>query len=93
METRCVSLLIHGRVQGVFYRANARSAGARRGLRGWVRNCEDGTVEAMACGPASDIEDYIAWCHRGSPAARVTRVEIRDVAPDESLGDTFDVRP
>ena len=92
-EARCVSLRIHGRVQGVFYRANARAKGARLGLSGWVRNCDDGTVEALASGPAESIEEYIAWCHRGSPAARVGRIEIRDVPPDNTLSDSFDVRP
>ena len=92
MESRCVSLLIHGRVQGVFYRAQARVAGADLGLRGWVRNCDDGTVEARACGSSEAVEQYIAWCHHGPPAARVRRIEIRELAIDNLLGESFDVR-
>ncbi|NKB89896.1 MAG: acylphosphatase [Acidobacteria bacterium] len=92
MADRCVSLRIHGRVQGVFYRANARAAGARLGLRGWVRNVEDGTVEAHAGGDSAAIERYIEWCHRGSPAANVLRIEIRDLDSSDGLGDGFDVR-
>jgi len=92
MESRCVSLLIHGRVQGVFYRAKARAAGADLGLRGWVRNRDDGTVEATACGPSEAIERYITWCHQGPPAARVSRIEIREMAVDDNLGESFDVR-
>lgn len=92
MATRCVSLLVHGRVQGVFYRAQARAAGAELGLRGWVRNRDDGTVEATVCGPSEALEQYIAWCRRGPPAARVRRVEIRELAIDDTLGESFDVR-
>jgi len=92
MSTRCVCLRIHGRVQGVFYRANARATGARLGLRGWVRNCDDGTVEALACGDQAAVEHYIEWCHRGSPAANVLRVEVRAVIADGQLGASFDVR-
>ncbi len=92
MESRCVSLLIHGRVQGVFYRAKARAAGASLGLRGWVRNRDDGTVEATACGPSEAVEQYIAWCHEGPPAARVGRIEIRELPIDATLDESFDVR-
>lgn len=92
METRCISLLIHGRVQGVFYRAKARSTGEGLGLCGWVRNREDGTVEVTACGPSEAVERYIAWCHQGPPAARVARVEVREIAPDDTLRKSFDVR-
>jgi acylphosphatase len=92
MEDRCVSLVIHGRVQGVFYRASARTAGAKLGLRGWVWNRYDGTVEAIAGGPSVDIESYIAWCHKGPPAANVARIELRGAEDDGSLGTSFDVR-
>jgi acylphosphatase len=79
-------------VQGVFYRAKARSTGEGLDLHGWVRNREDGTVEATACGPSEAVEQYIAWCHHGPPAARVERVEVRELTPDSTLGESFDVR-
>lgn len=75
-ETRCVRILVHGRVQGVFYRANARTTATRLGLRGWVRNVPDGTVEAVACGPVGQVEEFVAWCRQGPPAARVDRVVV-----------------
>ena len=84
--------MIHGRVQGVFYRARARAAAAGLGLRGWVCNRDDGTVESIACGPSEAVEQYIAWCHQGPPAARVARLELRETEGDDSLGETFDVR-
>ena len=88
---RCVSLQIHGRVQGVFYRSNARAAARRLGVSGWVRNCDDGTVEALACGNEAAVEEFIAWCHRGSPAARVDRVEVRAAESSSDLDDAFEV--
>lgn len=68
-------LLISGRVQGVYYRASTEAIATRLGLRGWVRNLPDGRVEAIAEGPREGLEQLIAWCHEGPPAARVERVE------------------
>lgn len=68
-------LLISGRVQGVYYRASTEAIATRLGLRGWVRNLPDGRVEAIAEGPRARLEQLIAWCHEGPPAARVERVE------------------
>ncbi len=70
-----VALHVHGRVQGVWYRASARDQAAGLGLRGWVRNEPDGTVRAVAEGPRPDCEALIRWCHTGPPLARVTRVD------------------
>jgi len=74
-EIRRVELVIRGRVQGVWYRASARSAALERGLVGWVRNEPDGSVRAVAEGPTSALEDFIAWCRKGPPAARVDSVD------------------
>jgi acylphosphatase len=66
-----VHVVIFGRVQGVGYRAFvAREAGRHR-LEGWVRNCRDGTVEALFKGEAEVIDDMIAVCRRGPSGARV----------------------
>jgi len=70
-------LTISGRVQGVFYRASAQEEGMRLGLRGEVRNLPDGKVEAIVEGPRERIEEFIAWCRRGPPAARVDDVQVR----------------
>ena len=77
-------LRIHGRVQGVWYRASTERQARALGLSGWVRNRVDGTVEAVAEGPRATVEQLVAWCHEGPPAARVTAV---DVMWEEALGD------
>ena len=68
-------LRIHGRVQGVCYRATTRDQARGLGLSGWVRNRHDGTVELWAEGPDAALDALEAWCHDGPPAARVTQVE------------------
>ena len=72
-----VHLNITGRVQGVYYRASTVQQAANLGLTGWVRNCDDGSVEAVAQGPRAKLEELIAWCRVGPPGARVSQVEVR----------------
>ena len=72
METR--QIRVSGRVQGVGYREALRSAAARAGVNGWVRNRRDGTVEALLQGPAEAVARVIAWARRGPPLARVEHV-------------------
>ena len=84
-------LLIHGKVQGVYYRASAVIEAQRLGLAGWVRNRGSGEVEAVVCGTEAAIEAFIDWARKGPPAARVDRIEISDVdAPNEK---GFEQRP
>lgn len=75
---------IHGKVQGVFYRANTREKAQGLGLDGWVKNLPDGTVRLVAEGPRADLEALVDWTHEGSPAARVDEV---DVDWDEATGE------
>ncbi len=67
---------ISGRVQGVFFRAYTKEEADRLGIKGWVRNLPDGRVEALFEGEENQVEEMIKWCHRGSPASVVTKVEI-----------------
>lgn len=69
-------MIVHGRVQGVYYRASARDYARHLNLNGWVRNCPDGSVEIIAEGERMQLERLIAWCHKGPPAAVVTRIEV-----------------
>lgn len=70
-------LTISGRVQGVFYRASAQDEALRLGLTGEVRNAPGGEVEAVVEGERQKVEEFIAWCRRGPPAARVDQVKVR----------------
>jgi acylphosphatase len=78
MGMRRATLRIRGKVQGVFFRESARQEASRLGLTGWVRNRDDGSVEAVAEGEPAALEEFIRWSHRGPQAARVTDVERAD---------------
>jgi len=71
-----VHLVIHGEVQGVFYRASAQEKALALGLSGWVRNLDSGDVEAEAEGPQDLVDGFVAWCRQGPRAARVERVDV-----------------
>ncbi|HJS33262.1 MAG TPA: acylphosphatase [Alphaproteobacteria bacterium] len=81
-----VRVRIAGRVQGVWYRGWAIDQAQARGLRGWVRNCRDGTVEALLIGAQAAIDSMIEACRRGPPAARVEQVSREPAADDGSTG-------
>jgi acylphosphatase len=83
-------LLIRGRVQGVGYRYSLVDAAETRGVRGWVRNRRDGSVEAFVQGAESDVEAIVAWCRRGPPAAQVSAVDVEPASPDAALADFTD---
>ena len=68
--------VIHGRVQGVFFRASTREEALRIGVGGWVRNLPDGSVEALFEGATLKVEEILGWCHKGPPGARVSGVDI-----------------
>ncbi len=68
---------VYGMVQGVFFRANMRERARRLGLKGWVRNLSDGSVEAVIEGDEEKMEELIRWAARGPPLARVERFEMK----------------
>jgi acylphosphatase len=74
--TLCRRYLVSGRVQGVSYRANAARAAQQIGVRGWVRNLDDGRVEALGVGSAEELAEFYAWLRRGPRFAEVTDVEV-----------------
>lgn len=69
-------VFVSGRVQGVYYRATTRETARERGVGGWVRNLDDGRVEAVFEGAEEAVESMVEWCHTGSPTARVDDVEV-----------------
>ena len=77
-----IHLLITGEVQGVFYRATAKEIAEQIGLTGWVKNREDGSVEAMAVGTEEQLQRFIEWCKIGPSKAVVTNVTLTQVADE-----------
>jgi acylphosphatase len=89
--SRCrVRVLVRGRVQGVFFRGEARSRAQSLGLGGWIRNLPDGSVEAVFEGDDERVQSMVDWCRRGPGGAVVESVET---AEEEPAGETrFEVR-
>ena len=84
-------LVIQGLVQGVFYRAWSVGEATRLGLRGWVRNRSDGSVEMLVHGAEADVTRMIDLCREGPPAARVDRIHVGQT--DEPVPSGFEKRP
>lgn len=66
---------IYGRVQGIFFRYSAKKTAEKLGITGFARNESDGTVFIEAEGEKEDLEQFIAWCHKGPTLAKVDKVE------------------
>jgi acylphosphatase len=90
MGDSAVHIVVHGSVQGVFFRASTQSQASEHSLTGWVRNRPDGTVEIHAEGEKESLDRFIEWCRQGPPAANVQRLDLDWVA-SQSLSD-FEVR-
>ncbi|OYT42419.1 MAG: acylphosphatase [Candidatus Aenigmarchaeota archaeon ex4484_224] len=73
-----IKVKIYGRVQGVGFRYSVYLLAKSLGIKGWVRNCEDGTVEAIFEGYLSKVEEMIKFCKKGPPLAKVERIEIKE---------------
>ncbi|WP_435076669.1 acylphosphatase [Halococcus sp. AFM35] len=83
-------VFVTGRVQGVSYRANTRDTAREAGVDGWVKNLDDGRVEAVFEGEEESVERLVEWCHSGSPAAEVESVDAEYGDPEGLSG--FEVR-
>lgn len=82
-------LHIHGRVQGVGYRESMRQQANRLSLTGWVRNRRDGTVEALVCGRAEQVDLIVEWAQRGPRYAMVERVVV--IEAESAPGEEFEI--
>lgn len=76
MPKKTLRLVIHGRVQGVFFRDSMRREAQNLSVAGWVRNRSDGTVEAAVQGDPADVDAIVRWARRGPDRAQVERIEI-----------------
>jgi len=83
-------VVVHGHVQGVFFRDSCRREATSRGVAGWVTNRPDGAVEAVFEGEAGAVEALVYWCRHGPRGADVDSVEDTSEEPEGLSG--FDVR-
>ena len=83
-------VVVHGRVQGVFFRDSTRQRAVAAGVAGWVANRPDGTVEAVFEGEADAVEGLVAWMRDGPRGAVVERVEVDEEEAEGLSG--FEVR-
>lgn len=90
MERIAKRLLITGRVQGVGFRFYMQRKARELGLTGWVRNCRDGSVEAVVQGSPGAVEAMTAWARRGPASAVVAEVRVADASGDYV---EFETRP
>jgi acylphosphatase len=79
-------VIVHGLVQGVFFRDSVRQRASRAGVHGWVQNTRDGTVEAVFEGDPGGVEQLVAFCHDGPRGARVDRVDVFEEEPTGLTG-------
>jgi len=82
---RC-RVIVSGRVQGVFFRDSCRSTARGFGIRGWVRNRSEGTLELVAEGPRERVDQFLDWCRQGPPRAQVTGIVVTDEVPAAERG-------
>lgn len=75
---KTVEIIVHGKVQGVFFRKNTKDKAGETGVTGTVRNKTDGTVEVIATGNADAIDKLLDWCRQGDPPAEVEHVEVQE---------------
>lgn len=81
-----VRVIVHGLVQGVWFRESCRRVAAEQGVAGWVRNRADGTVEAVFEGEPQPVSVAVSWCRMGPPRADVERIEVFEEAPEGMVG-------
>jgi acylphosphatase len=79
-------IVVSGQVQGVFFRETTRRRALQAGVSGWVRNCPDGTVEAVFEGERDAVERLVAFCEEGPRGSRVDRVDVTAEEPERLDG-------
>lgn len=86
-----VHVIISGRVQGVWFRASTKQKAEMLGLTGWVRNTNDGRVEAVFEGDNDKLDEMIKWCYKGPSLSKVDKVDIKKQKPTDGFDD-FSIR-
>lgn len=86
-----VHIIISGRVQGILFRANTKGIATKLGLKGFVRNLDDGQVEVVAQGKDKELQQLIHFCKMGPPIARVDKADVKYEDVKEKFAD-FEIR-
>jgi acylphosphatase len=81
-------VVVRGHVQGVFFRDSVQRRARQRGVAGWIRNCPDGSVEAIFEGEAADVDDLVGFCRTGPRGANVESVDVAEAEPRGEHGFT-----
>ena len=79
-------VVVHGRVQGVYFRSECAAEARAHGVSGWVSNQPDGSVYAEFEGTSDAVDAMIGWCYTGSPRSSVARVEVTPLDPTGKTG-------
>jgi len=85
MNLTAKHILIKGKVQGVFFRKNAKQIAEDLNIAGWVKNTDEGHVEIFAQAFEDELIEFINWCKQGPPKADVKNVQVNDVKPDAGI--------
>ena len=86
-----ITIICHGRVQGVFYRDSTRKKALELGLAGTVKNLPDGTVQIVAEGVREKLDSLARWAEQGPPASSVSHLDISWTEDTPSRFDTFEI--
>ncbi len=84
---KTLSLTITGLVQGVFFRTHTEEMAKRLNIKGWVRNEPDGSVQVIAQGEEKTLNNFINWCKKGPPSARVEKVKVEEIQNNNQYSD------
>ncbi|MBI4452908.1 acylphosphatase [Candidatus Woesearchaeota archaeon] len=79
---KCTHLIVSGRVQGVFFRANVRDKALQLGLNGYAKNLENGDVEIVAEGAEDQLEKFIDFIRKGPGIASVAGIQVKHKEPE-----------
>jgi len=82
MARKRAHVYVSGKVQGVFFRATTRDTAQEQGVDGWVKNLDDGRVEAVFEGDPEAVDAMVEFCYEGSDMASVSTVEVEEGAPE-----------
>ncbi|MCK9606630.1 MAG: acylphosphatase [Methylomonas sp.] len=89
--SECLHIIVKGRVQGVYFRAYTQKQAVKLNLNGYARNLANGDVEIIARGEHADLQQLVAWCHKGPLLAKVSEVMVSDHDADQVFSE-FEIR-